>query len=297
MDTNIDAKVVTNTLNGLRVQTNLILGRPNSLPERSTINEQLNIMTDLKPGSDQKPEARYMTIGNRGHSVDMSDPTLIIPFPVQHRPTDVGAWGPIPFVLRPVANDLADSIRGNYALRTLEVHDNQQYWAYYAKRLDHSTVTTQDWELTVSDGVQTVKEFYYADAHLHSKPPVLPNYNFDVTDQIVLADGKYVYTNATIKMTLDENDIKELINVAKIKYKDPRKAIVSEFILCSGVDHIATGESFTSSAFQYMEVAGLQAIVFLNSFNSAALSNVEIGYDVVIGQTEPMPIDTGATVS
>lgn len=98
-------------------------------------------------------------------------------------------------------------------------------------------------------------------------------------------------------MTLDENDIKELINVAKIKYKDPRKAIVSEFILCSGVDHIATGESFTSSAFQYMEVAGLQAIVFLNSFNSAALSNVEIGYDVVIGQTEPMPVDTGATVS
>lgn len=293
----IDMKIVVSSLNSLRGQVTSFLGRPHQYPERSTVNEQLGIFAGVLPSADVRPFAGYLTIGNAGHGVDMSDPALLLPYPIEHRPTDVGAWGPIPLVLRPVENDLSDSEKERVCGRVLEEHHGQRCWAYYAKRIRHDGVRCTDWKLVVRDGKKSIEEFHYTDKELHSKPPVLPDYNMDIIDQIELADGDYVYTNAVIKVTLDEWDIKELLNMAKIKYKDARKAVVSEFIVCTGSDMMVTGESFTGPDFNYLEGVGLQSAVFISTFTNAALSNKEIGYDVTIGQTTPMPVYTGATRS
>lgn len=297
MENTVDMKIVVNTLNSLRGQVTSFLGRPHQFPERSTINEQLKIMHGVRPAADQRPVARYMVIGNRGHGVDMSDPEVLLPYPIEHRPTDVGAWGPIPFVLRPVDNDLSDAEREMFGLRTLEEHFGERYWAYYGYNLDHSAVTCIDYEMKVRDGKAEIKEFNYTEVELRSKPPLMPEFNMDITDQIELADGDYVYTYAVISLTLNEYMIKEFQNVAKIKFKDARRAVISEYVLCSGVSQMATGQSFVGPEFNYMEMVGLQAVLFLTTYTNAALSNKKIGYDVTIGQTEPMPVNTGATRS
>lgn len=293
----IDMKLVVSTLNSLRGQVTSFLGRPHQYPERSTINEQLNIFAGVLPSAEVTPHAGYMVIGNAGHGVDLSDPTLILPYPIEHRPTDVGAWGPIPFVLRPVSNDLSDVERERWCGRVLEEHNGERYWAYYIRRRNDQGVRATDWKMVVRDGIKTIEEFHYTEKELRSKPPVLPDYNMDIVDQIELADGDYVYTNAVIKVALDEADIKELQNVAKVKYKDARKAVVSEFIICTGSEQMVTGESFTGPEFTYPEAIGVQSAIFISTFTNAALSNKEIGYDVTIGQTTPLPVNTGATRS
>lgn len=295
MENTVDMKIVVNTLNSLRGQVSSLLGRPHQFPERSTINEQLQIFQGVLPSAEQRPVAKYMVIGNRGHGVDMSDPDVLLPYPIEHRPTDVGAWGPEPFVLRPVDNDLSDAEREMFGLRKEETHNGLPHFAYYGYRLDHSAVRCTDYLMKVRDGKATIEEFKYTDVELRSKPPLQPEYNMDITDQLELADGDYVYTYAVISLTLNEYLIKEFQNVAKIKYKDARRAVISEYILCSGVDQMQTGVSYVGPEFNYLEMIGVQAVLFLSTFTNAAMSNKKIGYDVTIGQTEPMPVNTGAT--
>lgn len=289
-----EAKRTTNTLTSGRIQTAKFLGIPVHYPEKSTVNEVLKVLEGQYPDADQYPESKFLILGNKGHEIDISDDGPGAPVPLQHQPTDVMPWGIIPLVLRPVDKDLSDDVRERYALRILEEHHGTRYWAYYAKRISHRGKKTQDYLVQVRDGVKTITEFRYDDTHQYPTPPKLPDYNYDTVEQIVLADGDYVYTAVTINVLLDQFDIDELTNMARIKYKSPLKAVVSEFCLASGVDAMTQGESMVGSPFQYLEVKACQINVFMTTFNNAAFSNGQIAYDIQIGQTEPLPLLTGA---
>ena len=292
-----DGKKVTTTLSGIRVQTACHLGLPLNYPEKSTINEHLSVFKDVMPDAMARPTAKYLVLGNKGHKVTEQTDDLQGVVPVTHQPTDAAPYGIIPLVLRPVDKDLADDVRDRYALRRLETHNNVRYWAYYARRLAYPGKTVTDYYTKVRDGVSTVNEFKYTDLNLHPTQPDLTDYNFDVTDTVVASDGDYVNTAATIDIKLDAFDIAELINVAKVKYQNPTLAIVSEFCLCTGVDTVATGESFMGSPFTYEEVAGCQVSLFLTTFINVAFNNGGVGYTVSMGQTEPFALATGQIAS
>lgn len=289
-----EAKRTTNTLTSGRIQTAKFFGVPVTYPEKSTVNEVLKVLEGRYPDADQDPDTKYLILGNKGHEIDLTDDGPGAPVPLEHLPTDVMPWGIIPLVLRPVDKDLPDDVRERYALRILEEHNGLRYWAYYAKRLSHRGKKTQDYLVKVRDGVKTVTEFRYDDTNQYPVPPKLPDYNYDTVSQAVLSDGDYVYSAMTISVVLDQFDIDELTNMARIKYKSPLKAVISEFCLASGVDIMTQGESMVGSPFQYLEVIACQINVFMTTFNNAAFSNGQIAYDIQVGQTEPLPLLTGA---
>lgn len=288
-----DGKLVTNTLSGLRVQTAKMLGLPLTYPEKSTINEHLAILNDRYPNATDRPNCEYLVLGNKGHTTTAETDGVAGVIPLEHQPTDAAPYGIIPFVLRTVDKDLADDVRDRYALRRLEEHNGRRYWAYYAKRLSYTGDKVVDYYTKVRDGAKTVTEFKYSDLNLYPTPPALPDYSYDITDSVVASDGDYVHASAKIVVTLDEFDIQELINVAKVRYQNPTLAIISEFCLCSGIDVTATGESMVGSPFNYMEVIGCQVNVFLTTFTNVAFNNGGLGYSLQIGQTEAMALATG----
>lgn len=287
-----DGKHVTNTLAGLNVQNSIYLGLPITYKEKSTLNEHLSILSNTRPEADAKPEARYLCVGNGGHVVTASD-NLATPIPIKHNPTDAAPYNIIPLVLRPVDKDLGDDVRARYALRRIEEHGGRRYWAYYLKRLDFRGIKTMDYYTRVRDGQKTVREFEYSDINLHPTAPASPDYDYEVDDKNHVNEGDYVHTSAETTVPLDQFDIQELLNVATVLYGDPRKAVISEFCLCSGIDTIATGESMVGSPFQYQEAIGVQVGVFLTTFTNVAYANRSLAYVLNIGQTEPMVLAPG----
>lgn len=287
-----DGKRITNTLAGLRLQTIKLLGLDFQTREKSTVNEHLSILPGLKLDPQTYPRAEYLIVGNQGHTIS-TEGNLPNVLALRHQPTDAAPWGIMPLVLRPVDSDLDAATRAKYGLRREEEHDGKKYYAYYAKRLNYQTVEAKDYYHKTVDGETTTVEFNYTDANLHPQKPTMPDYDYETSDQTVLDDGEYVSTSATVRIFMDENDINEYMNVAAVIYGDPRKAVISEFCLCSGIDHQTTGESATGSDFLYDEVACCQVNVFLTTFTNLSQQNGALGYNISIGQPEAMAIAPG----
>lgn len=286
-----DGKIVTNTLAGISLQNTLFLNLPMTYKQKSTINEHLNIFRQL-PTPEARPAAKYLCVGNGGHVMSIDD-QLGTPIPIKREPTDVAPSSIIPLILRPVDDDIGDDIRVRYAGRRKEEHQGKLYWAWYFKRLDYRGVKSESYHTKVQEGKSTVQEFEYSDLNLYPKNTDMPDYNYEVTDTVVPTDGDYVHSTAGIKVVLDLFDIQELLNVAKVKYGDPRKAVISELCICSGVDFTATGESSVGSPFTYTEAIGVQAAIFLTTFVNVAFQNKAVSYLMDIGNTEPMAVAPG----
>lgn len=285
-----DGKLVVTTLQSMHMQTAMYLGLNMTYAEKSTLNEHLSINRDLLPAPSDRPVVKYLCLGNGAHVMKQIGGVPAIPVPVRHRPTDAAPYGIVPLVLRPVNNDLSDEQRSHYALRRLEEHNEVRYWAYYLKRIDMRGVDVTDYHTQIVDGKKTVTEFNYSDQNLYPMPSDVPNFDFETTDKVLPANGSYVNAAAPVLIKLTDFDVQEYLNVCKVKYNNPMAAVVSEVCLCSGVDKLATGDSFTGSTFEYNEAIGVQVAVFLSTFTNLAMDNDGITYRIQVGQASPFTV-------
>ncbi len=282
-----DGKLTTVTLNAMRVQNALFMNIDHEYPKNSTFNEHMSINAERLPEASERSCLRYIGLGNAGHTAGNGPNNIVIPKPVRHRATDSGPFSALPWVLRPVENDLSDDVRGNYAFRRMETHGNRNYWAYYLKRIDNRGVRTRDYKITVEDGKQTTIGFNYSESDLRPTPPELPSHDYNVDDKIAMQDGEYVLSNVDLDVRMDEFDAQEFQNVARVMYGDPDFAIISEIILLTGVDAMAEGQSSEGSPFQYEEAIGTQIAYHMTCFNNIAITNDRLTYKFKIGQSVP----------
>jgi hypothetical protein len=286
-----DAKIITNTLVGLSLQTRLLLGLDMEYKQNTTLNELLSINRETLPDPKEPAQMRYLCVGNGGHAIDGSE--IPTPVPLEHQPSDNAPYSIVPLVMRPVDKDLPPNLRENYALRRMEEHKGRRYWCYYLKRIDHRGVRVNEYRTIVKDGEKNIREYEHSDRSINPQPPSMPDYNYEVTDQVVPEDGDYLHSNARVRIEFTEFDVQELLNVAAIKYGDPKKAVVSEFCLTSGVDMVATGDSVDGSPFEYLECMGAQIVTHMTMFTNMAFANNGTGFSVDFGNTEPMAVAPG----
>lgn len=287
--------VVVNTLAGSHQDTARRLGIPATYAEKSTINENLDILAGRRPDDPTTySHMRYLMLGNMGHRPREVAPGINAEMPIPHSPTDVVPWGIVPIVVRALDDDLSDAERKMFRLRKIREFHGQRYICYHAMVVDYSGVKVIDYLTKVTNGVKDTKEYHYTDADLRPPQPELPDYNFDVVDQVLIADGDYTNANATTLVRLDEFILGELINMARVVYNTPLAAVVSEWCLFSGIDILTKGESFvgTSEIF-YDEVICAQANMFICQYANAADHSKEMALTVNVGQTTPFPLYTG----
>lgn len=273
---------VTRTVYGAAVQTSLLLGLPFTFPEFSTLNQHLGIQQATLPSVNDKPTMGYYVWGNRGHSMIVGTDGIPLNDVVQHRSTDSGLFGQLPFVLRETNQDLTATERAKYVLRRQEEHNGVPYFAYYGRRLDKTNMSVGTYLSQIQDGVSIVNNFTPTQANLTPSPQQLSN---SATN---LINADYVSARARLNIAVSETEVAEMLNVAKVLYDDERYAIISEIGMCTGVDKTINATGFGGGTFQFAEAIGVQIAAHVAVFNPLLQTNTGVQIEMDVGVNEPL---------
>lgn len=279
----LDMQIVTRSLWGAELQASLALDLPYTLRENTTLNQKFGVEANqgLEPNG-KKPSIKYLAIGKGGHKNSIGADGTPFTSPLQHDPSDAALFDHIPFVLREVDNDLSVAERTGYALRVPTTINGKNYFAYYLKRLDLSTVNTKLYKTTVIDGVSTTVNYTPTSDNLNPEKPEMPNTG------VITTSGDSLSVSALVELLFTEQDAANLVEVADIMFGNPMLAVISEMALCSGIDKVVTGPGPGNTQINYNEVIGAQIATFISTYYSIAFSNK--GFDLILelGATEPL---------
>ena len=272
--------LVTRTVFSSYLQTCLLLNAQFQMAPETTLNELYSIQNGVMPLV--TPTLGYFAIGNGGHSVTVGANGIPLTKPVQYEATDAALYNGLPFVLRPINNDIDTISQANYALRRIETHAGAQYIAYYLKRLPVAGVVPVMNIVSTTNGISTTALFVPTSANLNPVPPALN------TNGVNLVSGNYVSSAANMSINLSANDVAEILNVATILYGDPAYAIISEIALCSGVDKTVQSATYGNAMIPFNEAIAVQVVSFINTDFALAFNTTGISINLNCGSSEPL---------
>ena len=280
----------TRTLAGTALQVAKNLGIAHQIDANSTLNQKFEIFQNVLPAGNEVPAVRYYSIGAGGHRMTMGTNGVPKTVPYDYDPRNAALYAHLPFVLRPVLNDLPVERRVNYGLRKRVTVGGDDYFAYYLKRLDLTGVTITKKVITKVNGEDNETPFIYTAANLSPARPTIANSGATQTT------GDAVYASANIAINFDAFDVSELIEACKILYNDEEMAIVSEIGLVSGVDREVTGTTGTGASIQYQEVIAAQLAAVIPTFHPLTLLNEGFLSRFDLGEKEPLITSSTQTV-
>lgn len=273
----------TRTAIGAFLQTHQLLGLlPYEVVPYTTLNEKLGIATNLTLGPNEMPSARYTCIGNGGHGVKSGATLPGVPVPLQHSPEDFCLFNMLPFVLRPIGDDLNSIQRARFGLRRVEEHNGSYYYAYYLRRLDMTNISVKLLLKSVTGGVTNINPYVPSSDNLNPTPPDLTNTGTNVPT------GDSLAANAKLPVIYDETDIAEIVNAVKIIYGDEDLSIISELGLVSGIDRNIMTETTGSASINFTEVLAAQVHSHIAGIQLLRFANKAITSNYNVGATEPL---------
>lgn len=279
------AKIVR-TVYGAELQSAQLSGLPINIRANTTLNQKFNISSGVALAQNDVPRVRYVAIGNKGHMQRTSGNGSTAPVSMQHQPTDAGMWGQIPFVLRPINSDLDSITRLKYALRRVETHGGDDYFAYYLRRLNFTDINTQLFRKSYELGNVTTEPFVPSLADLNPDPPLIDSEGVNVSS------GEFVAAYAQVNFELDEEDITEALNVATILSGNDDFAIISEIAFCSGVDKTVSVPDGLGGSINFLESIATQIFAHVPGFHALKFTNTGLIKTYDLGAMEPLFLET-----
>lgn len=149
------------------------------------------------------------------------------------RTEDSGLYTPVPFVVRPIGNDLTPSERlamrvgGRYKVTGV---GNVEYWGYYLKKYAIPNTPPTIKKLTVVDGTTTIEDFVANSVNNAPQPPVLP------VGQANSTNGIYFSPSFLIDLSLPDIEYDEYQAAAEAIYGDIGYGYISEIGMVSGYE-------------------------------------------------------------
>lgn len=286
------------TIYGNMLQVANQLGIPHRVLERSTLNEKFGILAGTLPPSSTNPKMQYFAIGYGGHLGYMGVNGTYLSTAIDHQPDHAALYKHMPFILREPGSDLTADQRDKYRLRTIwtDPDTSKKYIAYWLKVVNTSNVIIES-KKTVRDattGALIPSDWAPDSSALNPQPPALDTNNLD---QVVTSSSFYS-ANAELNLSLTELDCAELLNVARIMFKDEAYALVSEYALVSGVDQPNTGDNGLGGTIQYKEIIAAQVNNFLTN-RGAAADDSDKGIECLVnyGATEALVADNATNAT
>lgn len=296
---------LTRTVYGAGVQTALLLGLPHRLHEYSTFNEAINmgsvvsfqptvatrgmqIARPYDPATDTRSlKMGVYVIGNRGHQVTTEPDGATTFNPVERNARSSGLYGLIPFLVRPIANDLTIAERTKYRLRKTIELGGELYVAYYGRVFDASQVNLEYITSIVSNGTSTTATLTPTSDDLKPTPPNITG----------VTTGSYARISAISPLNFTDDEVRELKNACNILWGKESLAMISEIAFCTAVDkpiyrnYPATGEQQYSEVANstIMEAVACQASIVLN-FEPITAGSLNGGLNITtdVGISEPL---------
>lgn len=274
---------VTRTVYGSYVQTCLALNLPFTAMPNTTLNQKFGVFVDEHASSDSIPTISCIGIGNGGHKIEIGENNIAKPVPILFTPDQASLYNQLPFLMRPVAEDISAVDRAKYRCRALVTFNNIPYVAYYLKVIDKTaTIATAEYK-HVENGVISAYPYAPDISKLVPVPPVVNNAGQNVT----ISD--YLSVSARIPFVMNTTDIEEYKNVCSIIFGDANYAMISEIAICTSVDRAVTA-NINGVATGYTEAIDTQVSTFVQTFYALQFSNTEIDVLLDVGSVEPLLI-------
>lgn len=258
----------------------------------TTMNERLEIQPTATPDHTGEPVTlSVLIIGNGGFSCGSTAGGRPRIRPRNHTSENMSVFEPVPFVLRPVGDDLSVADRKKYCLRKELTVGGQGYFAYYGLRLninkDNFKVTAT--KVTTENGVEEERLYEPDSKNLNPEPIELP------ADGAVVASAVQLRVTAPVNVHLDYNTVSEFVQAAKIMNGgDETAAVISEMALCTAADRVVTVEG-SDGQIQFLETIATQ--IYTHSAELLALyynrkeANVtfDLGAQIPLMSVESIP--------
>lgn len=277
-----DFMQIVRTVYGSALQTALLRGIQYAIPAHSTLNEKFGVESGTQPK--ETPTLKYFCIGEGGHRLQAGADGVPYAAPIRHRASDAALYKHLPFVTRQEGNDLTPDERSKLRMRVKETTGTRNYISYYVKCLDEDENSKKIImeHTTVKDGVANTVPFVPSSENLKPVAPELDNREATTTN------GDFLSVSNDVGIVFDANDVNELINVAKVKFDNPLRAVISEIGLCTGQDKVSTGEGVGTAPLSYTEVVGCQIATHVTVYHAVGYTNLGFDIRVELGATEPM---------
>lgn len=275
---------ITRSVNGAHLQTNLYMGLTHVPQANTTLNELWNVHNNTTTGTTENPYIEYYCIGNLGHRFETGSDSIPYTSAVQHRASDSGLYRFLPFVVRPINDDLSPTERQNYGMRVPITISGVKWWAYYLKRIIRTNITPQVKKIVVENGIATVTEFIPDNSNLTPTPPEVPS------SGAITTDGTFFSVTATLDLSFSADDVTKLINVADVIYGNSNLAVISEIGLVSAIrKSVALLDSNLQPVTgNYFEALKAQITSFANGYYPVQFSNQGFSFLLDLGATEPL---------
>lgn len=263
------------------LQVSSFLDTPFQQFEDTTLNQKFDIQAGalLPPGS--RPALKFYTIGIGGHGYTMGPNSIPLSQVIDHSSGDAGLYQHLPFVLRPINDDLTAGERSRYCLRKIIEVDGTNYVAYYGKRLNMTGVIPKMTKRTIVDDQTVIEEYVYTEANLSPTPPEIPNTG------AVTTSNEYLATSAVIPMPFTEADVAELYNVAEILFGDRRMAVISEFGFCTAVDADVSINT-PAGAVTFKEAICAQIATIISGHYEMIYNSKGFDFNLEVGAVQPL---------
>ena len=275
----------TKTIYADKIAVCRAVGKPYRPDKGTTINELYKVAENETPVAGEYPIVKYLMWGVKGTEASNLTDGRTVTNHILKSPTFMGLYGPMPWVIRPVDDDLPPEIRSRYRMRTSLLDKNgKRYIAYYALSVPDNHISEPIIEVrNTKDGVTTTTLFEADPADLTPKPIPISNTN------IQNPEGDCLIVSSKLRILLDQNDISEMLNAYRIMYGDTKGATITEIAICSGIDkNIQSG--ITGTTGMYREAIYLQIAAHLDYASPLNESKTGIDYTVDVGSQELIKI-------
>lgn len=297
-------KIVTRSAIGGQVLSAIHLGKPHEVHEYSTVNELVNdaVAVPFQPAApttakqECEPynpdldvdniELGYLCIGINGHRSVTDANGIANTLPVEHKPTDCGLYQIVPFVVKPLDNDLNDEQRRKYRLRKILQIDGVLYAAYYLRKLQTDETPTSMVLNSVDNGQTTSTIWKPSISNLRPTKPAIGYDN----------DASFITIVSNVSVTFDEEDIDNYLEAMELLFGNANYAI-TELGYCTAVEkpivrqYPQTGSQTPSTSIAnrgLSEVVACQIAYFINTIIPVAVFNKRFTYTIDLGINEPL---------
>lgn len=206
-----------------------------TIDRNTTLNEKFNVMKDAVLDSRELPLIRYYGLGVGGTGSPVKNG--------YHNPVDGCLFEHIPFIIRPIAEDISGTERLKYRIRTEQVINGKNYAVYYLKVLDDNVdlVNIKVLDKVGDTNSTTVSRF-------DTNNPLILNPIPSVNTELDLNKSRFHVVESNMSLTLNPEDKDEIINAYKLMYNTTNIPMISEIGLFTGKDVIAPNGGMESIA-------------------------------------------------
>lgn len=274
----------TKTIYGGMLQTCNFLGKQYIPANNTTLNEIWNIHDQAAVAVNDRFVAEYFSIGHGGHRYITGAEGIPYLKSLPHKGTDGSLYRPLPFLLRPINDDIGPTERARYGMRVPVEIEGVWYWAYYLRRLDLSTTTPQMKITTITDGVASDVAFVPDNSTLTPAQPEMSNTG------VISTDGRYITVSAIVSVIMNAEEIAELINAVEIMFGVPELSMISEIGIVSAIRKavpLLDENLAEQSGLTYYEALRATLVNYVGADFNANLNRDQFSMTLDMGTSDP----------